>query len=92
MRRAVREVRGTAGPPGSSAREMERGFAHDRFELSEGRVILGAASGHEARAGVAAPEADRTGRRRRAGRRSRTVSGSRARWRRYDGPPGLGMR
>ena len=58
MRRAVREARGT-GPPGSSARGMERGFAHDRFELSEGRVILGAASGHESRAGVAAPEADR---------------------------------
>ena len=38
---------------------MERGFALDRFEPSEGRVILGAASGHEARAGVAAPEADR---------------------------------
>ena len=38
---------------------MERGFAHDRFEPSEGRVILGAASGREDRAGVAASEADR---------------------------------
>ena len=59
MRRAVREACGTAGPPGSSAREMERGFAHHRFEPSEGRVILGAASGHEDRAVVAATEADR---------------------------------
>ena len=59
MRRAVREARGTAGPPGSSAREIERGFALDRFEPSEGRVILGAASGHEGRAVVAATEADR---------------------------------
>ena len=47
------------GPPGSSAREMERGFALDRFEPSEGRVILGAASGHEGRAVVATSEADR---------------------------------
>ena len=38
---------------------MKRGFAHDRFEPSEGRVILGAATGHKGRAGVAAPEADR---------------------------------
>ncbi len=38
---------------------MGRGFAHHRFEPSEGRVILGAASGHEGRAVVAASEADR---------------------------------
>ncbi len=54
----MREARGT-GPPAVQRGGWIAVSRTARFEPTEGRVILGAASSHEARAGVAAPEADR---------------------------------